>query len=138
MPKTTRVSADSPSEKRSTRASMPTFSTLGRSPGLSASSASTPHCATSSPTAPPASASSIVSVRNCLSSRRRDAPRAAREQQVGDVGARDGEDESDRAEQDEERRPHVLDRLLVQPDHLDAAPAVLFRVRLFETPRDGP
>ena len=39
------------------------------------------------------------------------------EHEVGDVGARDQEDEPDRAEQHQQRRPHVADELLVQRDH---------------------
>ena len=82
------------------------------------------------PSPPPASARTRLSASICTTSRRaagaergadRDlalAHRGAHEQQVGDVRARDQDDDADRGEQRQQRRPDAADDLLVQPRRL--------------------
>ena len=104
------------------------------STGLIASSSASPHCATSRPRPPPSTHSTRLSVSSCRMTRiaagaeraaDRDlalARRAAREQQVGDVGARDQQHEADRAGQHEQRRPQIAGQLAVHR-HEQRAPA---------------
>ena len=85
-------------------------------PGSSACSARTPQTASPSPSAPPASASTTLSVSSCRTSRRREAPSAARiatsrsrvatarQHQVGHVGAGDQQHQPDRAHEERAAR----------------------------------
>ena len=77
-PKSSPVTTESPSAKASARPFTAISSSRGWSPGSSACSARTPHTASPSPSAPPASASSTLSVSSWRTSRRREAPSAAR------------------------------------------------------------
>ena len=98
-----------------------------------------PTCRGSRRAPPPTSASSTLSVSNCRMMRIRSAPsarrtaisraasRRARQQQVGDVDARDEQHEADRALQHEQRRLHAADALLVQRHRVDALAGVRFR-----------
>ena len=56
----------------------------------------------------------------------------AREQQVGDVAARDEQDEADRAEQDEQALPVVADELLHQRRDREGQLRIVFREALAE------
>jgi hypothetical protein len=62
---------------------------------------------------------------------------AAREQQVGDVGAGDEEDEHDRDHEHDQRRAHRRGVRLVEREHLDAAALLLLGVGLLEARGDG-
>ena len=79
MPRIIDVAAAAAKANATTRASMPNVSQLAP-PGLPSvpMNRSVPHCATSTPSAPPASASTALSVINCRTSRHRAAPIAAR------------------------------------------------------------
>ena len=63
------------------------------------------------------------------------APERPREDEVGDVGAGDQQHEADRAEQHEQRRPHVADEVLVERDDRGAPALVVLRDT---APRAGP
>ena len=58
--------------------------------------------------------------------------RRARQQQVGDVRARDQQNERDRAEENEQGRFDVADELLVQRPHPDPDARVVLRILLFQ------
>ena len=64
--------------------------------------------------------------------------RRARQQKVRDVGARDQQDQRDRAHQEEQRRTHRADQLLLQRDADKCLVLVGVRERRFETPADRP
>ena len=74
----TPVTSDRPAVNASTVPFTPTPCSRGRLAGLSCTSASTPHTATSSPSAPPTAASSTLSVSSCRTRRARPAPSARR------------------------------------------------------------
>ena len=63
-------------------------------------------------------------------------PSAAREQQVADVRARDQQDQRDRGEQHQQRRPDVADDQLLQRNHRRAPAGVLLRILALEPRRD--
>ena len=98
---------------------MTTCSSRGSVTGAIDASPRTVTVASSRPPSAPPAPSSRLSVSNCLAMRARPAPRAARsdelapprdrarQQQVGDVGARNQQHEPDGGEQDEKGRPHV-------------------------------
>ena len=77
-PNSNPVNTDSASEKSSTRPSIATSSVRGSWPRLSNSKNRVPNQAMTSPSMPPASARTMLSVNSCLTSRPRPAPRAAR------------------------------------------------------------
>ena len=81
----------------------------------------------------------MIRVRSAPSARRtaisRAASRRSRQQQVGDVDARDQQHEADRPLQHEQRRLHAADPLLVQRYGVDALPGIRFRVRLLQALR---
>ena len=122
MPMTALRANANPSTAVSTRIA----SSRGRPAGLSATRARTPNSATASPSAPPTTASSRLSVRSWRTSRARPAPSAARiansplalraagEQQIGHVDAGDREQQEDRGDDGEQRRPHGLRHLVAQ------------------------
>ena len=111
----------------------PSMPMRGMLPGLSASRARTPAAPIASPSTPPISESSTLSVRSWRTMRPRPAPMAAADgdlaradagagqQQVGDIGAGDQEHRSHRAQQDQERRPDIAHDDLLQRLHREAA-----------------
>ncbi len=60
-----------------------------------------------------------------------------RQQQVGHVGAGDEQHQRDRAQQEEQRRSHVLHHLILQRRHHGAHVAIRFRELLLECERDA-
>ena len=107
-------------------------SARGTLAGIRGRSARMPHQASSRPTAPPVKVSIALSTSERRSSTQRPAPNAARtaksldapgrprQQDVGDVGARDHQHEHDGAEEDPERLADVADDLFVRRDQRDA------------------
>src|SRR5262245_49405153 len=90
----------------------------------------TTHAANVTPTAPPKSAISALSVSNCRINRPRPAPSAARtaisfrrpaarEQQAGDVGAGDEQDQTHRADQYPQGFFHGADQVIVERQYAD-------------------
>ena len=100
--------------------------------------------------APPDSVSSALSTSERRTSAQRPAPNAAhnakpfaarrrsREQQVGDVGARDHEHQDDGAEQHPERVADAADDLLVRGHERDAPAVIRIRVLARDVPRRSP
>ena len=77
-PNSTPLRSDASAVKANTPRSILISFSRGRFPGSSAGSASTPHCASSRPKAPPSAASTRLSVRSCRTRHQREAPSAAR------------------------------------------------------------
>ena len=146
-PKSAVVAQTTSAAKASAGRSNCTASSRGRFAGASAFSASMPHTASTSPSTPPAAASTRLSVSRYDSSRalsraERRAhghlvpPRgAADEQQVRDVGARDEQHHRDRAEDHEEREPHVADGAIVQRLHHHGDVGVVGRIFALQSRR---
>ena len=130
--------------KASTQPSTPISSMRGSPPGMAATTACVPQRARSNPKAPPARASSTLSVRQLpdhaalarahgganghLSAARR----GAGQQQIGDVGAGDQEHKADRAQQHQESGPHVPHDFLRQRPHVDAVLGIRLGIGLRE------
>src|SRR6266545_2649354 len=92
--------------------------------------------ASNTPPTPPATASSALSMSNWRTSRQRPEPNAARQSQVGDVGASDEQNERSGAQQHQQRQAEVFDRLLAERDKSQRQAAIDMRVLLFQSSRD--
>ena len=111
----------------------------GRSGGASHRIARTPAYAASTPAAPADAASALASIRSCQIRLLRLAPMAdahhdlaaaglgAREEESGDVHARDQQHESDRAKQNEQRRLDVAGDVILERIHVDPVALVVGR-----------
>ena len=149
IPKTIAVSPLTASVKARTPASIRTRTCAAGWPGPWRETVSPPSASTR-PRTPPAAASTRLSVASCRT--RRQAARAergaqrhlvltrgrARQQQVRHVGARDEQHERHRAHERDERRPRVLDDVVLERHDADAhVGRLVFGVLLAELARDA-
>ena len=116
--------------------------------GTRTSNVASVHCATMTPSVPPSAAMRPLSVSSWRAMRARlapiaartaisrDLPGGARQQQVGDIGARDEQHAGDRPEQHQQRQPDPLCLPLLQPDDRNARLGVRVGVAGFELARE--
>ena len=148
-PKTSPQTADAASAKASAAPSKPTPSSRGVPSGAALTSARSSQEASTTPSAPPAVETSVLSTSSCDVRRRASAAerrahgelvparRAARDEEVGDVDARDEQQKADGAEQREQRQPDAGHEPVRQQLRVRADAGVRVRMLALERDRDA-
>src|SRR5712692_8030897 len=140
-PNTTPQSSAIPPVNSKTFQSIPISFARGNPEGKCCRATFVPHTATSNPRPPPASDSTILSVKSWRTIRPRPAPqrganrklsrtpRRTHQEQVGDVHARNQQHKSDGREQHQQQQPHFSNHQFLQGNQRGPDPFV--RVRIF-------